>query len=341
MQTMYNQAVANGWTPEQIGAEIGQSGDWVRSLYTQYGYTWPANTPAPGAPPAPPAPGAPPASGGIISNSMQSQQLGNPTPWNVTDDQTVEGRLARFNDPNNPIIARARAGAADRAAAMGLSNSSMALTAGDAAAYDAAMPVAQADAATFAKAAGYDADQKNQFTKTNADYENQFRLQDKANAAQKDIALINRDTQLQIGKMNIDAQTLANKLQTDNQLLLKSSDQAAQAFNQATAVINNINLSTTMDANHKTAAVANVWHDVQTQLKVLSSVSDMNLSSQLNFSNYPGFDSQGNWVGVDATTGTNFGPAAGAAPAPSAPPDQSSNPGDPGYVPVDYGGAGA
>ena len=51
-------------------------------------------------------------------------------------------------------------------------NSSMAMTAADSAAYDAAMPIATADAATYSKAAGYNVDQANQVALKNTDYTN-------------------------------------------------------------------------------------------------------------------------------------------------------------------------
>jgi hypothetical protein len=266
----------------------------------------------------------------IAGNQHTPSQLGNPTQWNVTAPQTVEGRINSILNPNNPLQQQARARSLEMANDRGLANSSMAITAGEAAGYDAALPIANADAATFSRAAGYNADQANQFARTNVDSQNAFLQTDRNNAAQRDIAgmqiagqrdlaTINRDTQMQIGRMNIDAQATANQLQQDNATLINTNSQAAQAFNSGLAAINNINLSTTMDAERKTQAVAQVWHSVQTQLRVLGAVSGIDLTGMLSLANSPGFDAQGNWIGFPVD--------------PNAPPTpQATDPNAPGYT---------
>ena len=288
-----------------------------------------------------------PASGGIASNAQGTggstsssssstsitpgangnpAQLGTPTAWNVTAPQTVEGRIANIVDPNNPIIQQAQAQARIAAAGQGLQNTSMATTAGEAAAYQAAIPIAQADAATAAKAAGYNADQSNQFATHNVDAQNQFHLADKSIASQsalqtqsiqgqKELAGINRDTQLQIGKMNVDAQATANKLQADNQKLIQTNSGAASTFNQAMAAINNINANDKMDAEHKTQAIAEIWHTTQSSLKVIGSVAGLDLTSTLSLANTPGFNAQGQWVGFPSGSAEN--PAPATAPSPN------------------------
>ncbi|MFZ6757966.1 DUF4214 domain-containing protein [Undibacterium sp. Ji50W] len=89
--------------------------------------------------------------------------LASPATWGVTADQTAQGQMARMIDPNNPYYqAWANAGAQDAAARGFTGNSSIR----DSAIMDAVMrnatPIASADAATYAKAAGYNTDQLNQ-----------------------------------------------------------------------------------------------------------------------------------------------------------------------------------
>jgi hypothetical protein len=311
----------NGYTNESAAKELGIDPGYVNNYFN-------GPTPAPGTPggPAGPIPGSNSTSVGIVSN--QSRQLGTPTQWNIDPSQTVQGRIASIVDPNSPIVQQAQAQAKIDAAGRGLSNTSMAVTAGQAAAYQAALPIAQADAATAAKAAGYNANTANDFAGKNIDSSNQFALADKSIgaqlsladkniASQKDLAGINRDTQMQIGKMNIGAQATANKLAQENQTLISTNGSAAAAFNQGMAAINNINLNDKMDGPHKTEAVAQVWHSVQTQLKVLGSVSNLNLSSDLSLANTPGFDAQGNWIGFptgDATAPDAAHPGLPASP---------------------------
>lgn len=244
-------------------------------------------------------------------------QLGGPTQWNVTPDQTVEGRIKQIISANNPIIQMARTQGAEQANARGLLNSSMGVQAGEAAAFGAATPIATADAATAAKAASFNADTSNQFATTNANAQNtqagqqlaattqtgiaqlgsqtQLQIAGQQTQAQRDIAGLNAQTQTQIAGLNADTQTKVaqlnaetqktiQQLQAQNQTLLQTNGQAANAMNQALVSMTNINMSTTMDANAKTQAVQQVRDALAGQLKVLSAVSGLNLTSQLDFS---------------------------------------------------------
>jgi hypothetical protein len=303
-KAMFDQAIANKWSLDDLGAGNGTNGDWWKSLFQQYNLSWPAATPGqPGTPGAPGTPGG--SGGGIISGSTKSAaQLGTPTDWNVTPEQTVEGRIAAIiGDKNNPIQQIARTNALEEANSRGLANSSMAVSAGERAAFEAAMPIATADAATFAKAAGYNADQKNQFARENVNSENQFRIQGMNNDAQRDLALINRDTQLQLSKFNSEQQQLAAKLELDNQKLLQTNGKAAEAFNQAMAAINNVNMNDKMDADTKTRTVASIWRDTQLQLNTLGRVAGLDLTSDLDFANMPGFSDKGLYVGFEDGAG--------------------------------------
>lgn len=240
------------------------------------------------------------------------------TPWNVTPEQTVEGRIGAILR-GNPLVQQARTGALERMNERGMLNSSLATTAADAATYQAAIPIAANDAATYAKAAGYNADTPNQFATNAMNRQSQLdqaRLQsdtsrygtDVSSRTQLGTSQISANTQLAQAQMSADTQRYINQMdntqraqalqiQTSNQTLLQTNSQAAQAFNTGMNAINTIQQNAGMDGNAKTQAMANVWHDVQSQLKVLGATSGLNLSTQLNFANYQGFDAQGNWVG--------------------------------------------
>lgn len=255
--------------------------------------------------------------------------LGAPTPWNVTADQTVEGRINNLVDPNSPIIQQAMARAAQASNSRGLLNSSIAATAGQSAAFDAAIPIATADAATAAKAAGYNADEQNQFDVQNAGYgnsagqfnasaNNQAASQNSAQGSQMAIAQFNAGAQKALQTLSGEQQTAQAKIAADNQTLLNTNQQAAQAFNQHSVNLANINSSASMDATAKRIAIANENASFQSQLNVLGSVAGLNLSSLLSFAGMDGFDAQGKYVGVDANGNTNG--ATPAAPAPAAAP---------------------
>lgn len=94
--------------------------------------------------------------------------LGTPTQWSVTPDQTVQGQMKNLIDPNNPYYQQwAAAGAADAAARGFTGNSSLRDTGILDSVMRGATPIATSDAATYAKSAGYNADQGNQFAVAN------------------------------------------------------------------------------------------------------------------------------------------------------------------------------
>ena len=231
-------------------------------------------------------------SNGIIGGQMQAAQVATPTQWNVTAPQTVQGQIKDIINPNSPIMQQARTGALEQMNSRGLANSSMAITAGDDAAYRAAIPIATADASTYAKSASYNADAQNQVNLANAQYANQAGQSNLSANTQTSIAKMNDDTQTSIAKMNDDTQkqlstldvatrTNLQTLQNENQVLLNTNSQASSLFSNATSALNNITMSTTMDEVTKQDASAQVWSNLQAQIKVLSATSKLNLSSIL------------------------------------------------------------
>ena len=86
-----------------------------------------------------------------------------PVNWDVQANQTVAGQLEKIIANDSPLMQQARTRALQTAQANGRSNSSMAASAGDAAMYDAAMPIAQQDASTFGNAGQINANAGNTF----------------------------------------------------------------------------------------------------------------------------------------------------------------------------------
>ena len=251
-------------------------------------------------------------SNGIIGGQMQAAQVATPTQWNVTAPQTVQGQIKDIINPNSPIMQQARTGALEQMNSRGLANSSMAITAGDDAAYRAAIPIATADASTYAKSASYNADAQNQANLANAQLQNQAGQSNLTASTQTSIAKMNDDTQKNLANLDIQSRTNLQQLQNDNQILLNTNSQAASLFSNATSALNNIAMSTTMDDVHKQQASAQVWANLQAQIKVLSATSKLNLSSIL---------------GVDVDTNPYYIPP----PSAEALRDRTNPPG-PGYV---------
>lgn len=99
-------------------------------------------------------------------------QLGAATQWNVTAPQTVAGQIQGLIDPNSALGQQAVAQGQILANERGLLNSSISQTASQSELNKLALSIANADAATQAKAAGYNADMSNQFTGANVASQN-------------------------------------------------------------------------------------------------------------------------------------------------------------------------
>jgi len=87
-----------------------------------------------------------------------------PSMGGVTSDQTVQGQMTGLMNSENPLMQRAMTRASAAANKRGLLNSSMGVQAGQEAALTAALPIAQADAATNAKQAQLNQGYANQFS---------------------------------------------------------------------------------------------------------------------------------------------------------------------------------
>ena len=75
--------------------------------------------------------------------------VGGPQYTNTAPEETVESRLTNLLTKDNPYLANARASATRQSASRGLQNTSIAAGAGESAAINAALPIAQQDAGFY------------------------------------------------------------------------------------------------------------------------------------------------------------------------------------------------
>lgn len=92
-------------------------------------------------------------------------EMAAPEEYKPDDKSLVASQLTSILKQDSPYIQLARTRAAQESNARGLLNSSMAAGAGEAAAIDRALPIAQSDAGTFAEAGKYNAEAKNLFSR--------------------------------------------------------------------------------------------------------------------------------------------------------------------------------
>jgi hypothetical protein len=180
------------------------------------------------------------------------------THWNVAPNQTVAQQLTDLVNTDSPYMQRARTRAMQTANASGLSNTSMAATAGEAAAIDAALPIAQQDASTFANAGQFNAGADNTFGRD-------------ANQRNWDATMAN---------FNVGANEWAKEQDFGRDLQLKNLDSGTQqatlqrgyinAINQARADFNdkvaNISASNTMDSSLKKETIQNLRASYNTMI---------------------------------------------------------------------------
>lgn len=181
----------------------------------------PATTLAPAAAAATPAP--------------QSAQFAPVTRTLDAKTETTQGQMGALLAKDSPYLTAARERAKGAMNQRGLLNSTLAGTAGEAAAIDAALPIAQADAGAYQAQAGKNQDAQNVAGQTNAAAENQFKLSDKGFQQQKDINTQQYGYQTGLNQQQFQHQTALNTQQEQAQTRLATLD---QSFKTALARLN-------------------------------------------------------------------------------------------------------
>lgn len=213
-----------------------------------------------------------------VTSSNTAAQLGDPTKWNVTPEQTVEGRVNGIIDKDSPIIQAARTRAGQASNARGLLNSSMGVEAGESAAYDAALPIASVDAQTSAKAAGYNADASNQFAVKNVDAQNTLNGQKLAADTQRYTASLDAQTRTALANLDSSTKLQLTQLDGQNKQLLQTNSSAANMFSTYMNSIASISQSTNMDQAAKDTATQNAIKNLNQGLQVMQEVSGADIS---------------------------------------------------------------
>jgi hypothetical protein len=162
--------------------------------------------------------------------TYDAQQAGQ-TMWNVTPEQTVEGRLQGLLAKGSPLLTLAETKAKQGMAGRGLLSSSMAEGEALRATTEAAMPIAQADAATFAGAAQFNAQTANVLAQFNV---SQINAAEAFNANSANVALADNQR-----VVNSAAEFLANAknmaASENTAAINRAAEFAAESANQANA----------------------------------------------------------------------------------------------------------
>lgn len=174
-------------------------------------------------------------------------------PVNPATD-TVQGQLEQILAKGSPLISMARANAAETANARGLLNSSMAAGAGEQAAMGEALPIAQADANTYANAAAQE-----------------------------------RGGQVESGLSAQGAQQSQDLAQLNDQYqqLISANPTAASMFNNLSNDIGTVMADVNTTRAQKQAAVNTLTQLLHAGLGVVGGISNVDLSGLLDFTGMP------------------------------------------------------
>lgn len=226
--------------------------------------------------------------------------------WAVDQNQLVSNQLTGLLSQNSPYLQQARTSAAQQANSRGLLNTSMAAGAGEAAAIQAALPIAQADAGTHVAATQFNANAGNQFRQSNQQFQNQA---NQFNAtAQNDMSRFNNQNQLDVNKSNaglladstktalaydldtfranLDADTkvsLAN-IEASYQTLLGANESAYNIYQQALKNVADIQMNKDLDATAKSIAISNQLTILKNSMELIGAMDNLNLGDILDFS---------------------------------------------------------
>lgn len=208
--------------------------------------------------------------------------------WNVTDQQTVEGRIKGLIDSNSPLMQQAQTMGLQQANARGLANSSMAVGSSQDALYKAATPIATADANIQANAAQFNAIDPNkklqldsQVSMANADRASRegiagadrTSVEGRLNtelASRERIAAIDNDTKIKLSSKD-----------GEYKLLVANSQGAAGLFDTYQKAVNSINMSS-VSAATKQQSIDIQFAILQAGMAMYKDMGTLNLDAILN-----------------------------------------------------------
>ena len=210
--------------------------------------------------------------------------LTTPTTWDLDENkQTVAGQLNGILSSNSPLLQQAETKSLQQMNARGLTNSSMAIGAGQNALYSAALPIAQADANTNASNAQFNTQVKNQADATNAGILNnvsQFNAGAANTSANNAASASNTLLQTQMQEQN--KLQLAD-IEASYKTLMQANASAGELYQQSVKNITDIINNPDLNATAKDAAITQQLGYLKDGMEMFGAINNLNLSALLNF----------------------------------------------------------
>lgn len=238
---------------------------------------------------------------GILQNAMtgsssvpKQPELGSTTPptavgsstsWTApvqrtidAPKETVQGQMSGLMAADSPYMQQARTRAAQAMNGRGLLNSSMAIGAGESAAYDAALPIANADAQIYGNASNLNTQTTNQALAARDDATNKNSMFNASESNKFGIAQMDQNTKLGLADIESNYKTLMQANSTAGQLY-------QQTVKNITDIINNKDLT---DVAARQKAIDQQVGMLRTGMEMFGSINGLNLAGLLDFSDVPG-----------------------------------------------------
>lgn len=255
---------------------------------------------------------ADPASRGLIS--MTSGTGYSPTTRTVNPNETVQSQIGDIIANNSPLQQQAEARSMQKMNERGLINSSMAVGAGQSALYDAALPIASADAQTYGRAAEINQAATNQASQFGAQATNtaslanaeagnraseqQASLTQQANlanaAAANQASMFNSEQYLKGKAIEADQYSKQILQSADNSLkeymanlesnyktLMQTDASVATIMTQYLKAMADVQSSPNLDATGKQTAITNLQTAIADSMALQDAISGLDLSSIL------------------------------------------------------------
>lgn len=186
--------------------------------------------------------------------------------------ETVQGQMQGLMRSDNPLIEQARTGANQQMNSRGLLNSSMAVQASDQAAYNAALPIAQADANIYGTASQQNMATQNEALRTNASFAN-------------DAGKLNLGAEMDTLKSNLDTATKVRltNIEADYKTLIQTSASAGEIYKGTLSAIANITADPNMTAASKATAMNGLFSRMGVAMNLIGSINGVDVSGLLDF----------------------------------------------------------
>lgn len=213
------------------------------------------------------------------------------TKWNVDDEQTVQGRIAKVIADDSPLAQLDITQAEREMARRGLIHTSIGLGAAQEARYKYALPIATSDAATFSNAAQYNATGETAAAKYGADAINNQNLENIAstntalsegerNKTSAQIAASNAATSAATSRYNTDAQIRSNEADRTSRTAATAQTLSSSAHNTYTNRVDDIRkMDITPEA--KTALLSEAEVDLRNHITLIEATSGLEISDLL------------------------------------------------------------